>query len=93
MLNQKMDMFINGRSTGSASNLLQQNENEKSATEPRMRSHEDFPFEQPKLQGGFVPQGYDSLDELMNAMIKREQDETIPNCDFGFDDYSFGSGI
>ncbi|KAL2228386.1 two-component response regulator ARR12 [Sesamum indicum] len=93
ILNQKMDMFINGRSTGSASNLLQQNENEKSATEPRTRSHDDFPFEHPKLQGGYVPQSYDSLDELMNAMIKREQDETIPNCDFGFDDYSFGSGI
>ncbi|KZV16452.1 hypothetical protein F511_10064 [Dorcoceras hygrometricum] len=44
--------------------------------------------------GGFVHQSYDSLDDLMNAMIKREQDETAANCDFGFDDYAaFGQGV
>ncbi|KAL3623953.1 hypothetical protein CASFOL_032769 [Castilleja foliolosa] len=42
--------------------------------------------------GGFFRQSYDPLDELVNAMIKRE-DEVIPNCDFGLDDYSFGQGI
>ncbi|GER37100.1 two-component response regulator ARR1 [Striga asiatica] len=45
-----------------------------------------------KSQGGFGGRGYDALDDMMNAMIKREQDETAPNCDFGFDSYSFGSG-
>ncbi|KAG8367565.1 hypothetical protein BUALT_Bualt16G0085100 [Buddleja alternifolia] len=74
IFNQKIDMFVNGRSSGGGSNLFQQNENEKS-------------------QGGFVPQSCDSLDELVNAMIKREQDEIVPNCDFGFDDYSFGPSI
>ncbi|KAL6549617.1 hypothetical protein OROHE_008348 [Orobanche hederae] len=42
--------------------------------------------------GGFVSRGYDSLDDMMNAMIKREHDETIPNRDFGFGGYSFGTG-
>ncbi|KAK4481926.1 hypothetical protein RD792_012839 [Penstemon davidsonii] len=91
--NQKMDMFVNGRSGGGASTLLQQNGNEKLGTEPRTRSNENFMLEQPKLQGGFVPQSYDSLDDLVSAMIKREQDVATPNCDFGFDDYSFGQGV
>ncbi|KAK6151621.1 hypothetical protein DH2020_014256 [Rehmannia glutinosa] len=71
ILNQKMDMFMNGRFSGSGSTLMQQNENGRSASELRPRSNEDFLLEQPKLQGGFVRQSYDSLDELVNAMIKR----------------------
>lgn len=71
ILNQKMDMFVNGRSSAGASTLMQQNDTEKGAPELRPRSNEDFLLEQPKLQGGFVPQSYDSLDELVNAMIKR----------------------
>lgn len=71
VMNQKMDMYIGGRSTGSASALMQQNEDGKPATESRSRSNEDFLSEQSKLHGGFAPQGYDSLDELVNAMIKR----------------------
>ncbi|PIN03289.1 hypothetical protein CDL12_24194 [Handroanthus impetiginosus] len=91
ILNEKMGNFVNGRLGGGASTLMQQNENE--ATESRARSNENFLLEQPKVTGGFVPRTYDSLDDMMNAMIKREQDETIPNCDFGFDDYSFGPSI
>ncbi|XP_011084015.1 two-component response regulator ARR12 [Sesamum indicum] len=92
IFNQKTGMFINSRSTGGASNLMQKNENEKLATESRARSNENFLLEQPKSRG-FVPRSYDSLDAMMNAMIKREQDEAIPNCDFGFDDYSFGAAM
>ncbi|GER35837.1 two-component response regulator ARR12, partial [Striga asiatica] len=76
ILSQKMDMLLNRRLSG----------NEKPQVEElRMRSNEDFLMEQP-----FVQQSYDSLDELMNAMIKREQDESMLNCEFGLDDYSFG---
>ncbi|KAK4415038.1 Two-component response regulator ORR22 [Sesamum alatum] len=93
IFNQKTGMFINSRVTGGASNLMQKNENEKLATESRARSSDNFLLEQPKSRGGFIPRNYDSLDAMMNAMIKREQDETIPNCDFGLDDYSFGAAM
>nr|ABG35776.1 SRR380 [Striga asiatica] len=43
-------------------------------------------------QGGFRGRSYDSLDDMMNAMIKREHDEKDLNCDFGLDGYSFGQG-
>lgn len=59
--NLKKDAFIDGRSVGS---LMRQNPD-------GTRTNEDFVFEQPKLQRGFASQGYDSLDELVNAMIKR----------------------
>ncbi|KAL6506103.1 hypothetical protein OROHE_022632 [Orobanche hederae] len=88
ILNQKMDMFVNGKMSGSGSTLM---ENGKSGMGLRARFNEDILMEQPKLQGGFGRSYYDSLDELMNAMIKREQDEIMPHCDFGLDDdYSFG---
>ncbi|KAL7093335.1 hypothetical protein ACP275_11G034900 [Erythranthe tilingii] len=96
VLNQRMDGFVNGRSSVSGgSNLLQPNEIEKPVNELRQRSDEDsFILEETRLNAGFVPQSYDSLDELVNAMIKREQDETVSNCEFQFDDdYAFGNGI
>ncbi|CAA0821084.1 Two-component response regulator ARR12 [Striga hermonthica] len=43
-------------------------------------------------QGGFGGRGYDPLDDMVNAMIKREHDEKDLNCDFGLDCYSFGQG-
>ncbi|KAL3629625.1 hypothetical protein CASFOL_026847 [Castilleja foliolosa] len=87
------NMFVNGRLNGNDSTIVQTNENEKPGMELRRRSNEDYVMEPPKLQSGFVRPSYDPLDELMNAMIKREQDDAIPNCDFGLDDYAFGQGI
>lgn len=57
-----------------------------------MGSNEDFPFDQTKLQGGFVANnGYGSLDDLMTGMMKREQESTIiMDGEFGYDDYGFG---
>ncbi|XP_042062477.1 two-component response regulator ARR12-like [Salvia splendens] len=88
IVNQKMDMYTGGRSSSGGSALVQQNG--KLVTESIPRSNEDFLFEQPKLPSGLAPQGYDSLDELVNAMIKREQDE---NGEFAFENYSFGAGM
>ncbi|XP_042060470.1 two-component response regulator ARR12-like [Salvia splendens] len=90
-VNQKMDMYTGGRLSGGASALVQQNG--KLVTESIPRSNEDFLFEQPKLPSGLTPQGYDSLDDLVNAMIKREKDETVANGEFAFDNYSFGAGM
>ncbi|KAL2465624.1 Two-component response regulator ARR12 [Abeliophyllum distichum] len=93
IFNRKMEMIVNGRLPGGASTLMQQNEIEKSNTESRRRCNENFLSEQAKLQGGFVSQSYDSLDDLVNSMVKREQDGNISDGNFGFDAYSFGPGI
>ncbi|CAI9765775.1 unnamed protein product [Fraxinus pennsylvanica] len=93
IFNGKMDMFLSGQSNEGASTLMQQNEIEISTTGSRMRSNGNFLLEQTKLRGGFVPQSYHSLDDLMNVMIKREQDGTMSDGDFGFDNYSFGEVI
>ncbi|KAH6817394.1 response regulator 12 [Perilla frutescens var. frutescens] len=93
ILNEKMGMFMNGRLAGGASTLMMQNENEKLATESRAMTNDNFLLEQQKLQSAFAHRSYDPLDAMMSAMIKREQDEAITNCDLGFDDYSFGSGM
>lgn len=71
IFNEKMGMFVNGRLAGGASNLMQQNENEKLASESRAIANDNFLLEQPKSQSGFVPRSYDPLDAMMNAMIKR----------------------
>ncbi|CAA2969915.1 two-component response regulator ORR24-like [Olea europaea subsp. europaea] len=93
IFNGKIDMFLSGPSNEGASTLIQQNEIEKSTTESRMRSNGNFLLEQMKLQGGLVPQSYHSLDDLMNVMVKREQNGTMSDGDFGFDNYSFGAVI
>ncbi|XP_076937244.1 two-component response regulator ARR12-like [Bidens hawaiensis] len=58
-------------------------------TKLKMGSGENY------LPSGFVANnGYDSLDDLMNGMMKREQDPTLTiDGEFGFDPYSFGSCI
>uniref|UniRef100_A0A0V0ISA6 Two-component response regulator n=1 Tax=Solanum chacoense TaxID=4108 RepID=A0A0V0ISA6_SOLCH len=70
---RRMDMSLIGRSSGGSSTLVQQTEHEKLTPDSRTRSNEDYLLEPTKLQVGFSPQGYDSLDDLMTAM-KREQD-------------------
>ncbi|XP_022869834.1 two-component response regulator ARR12-like isoform X1 [Olea europaea var. sylvestris] len=92
IFNRKMEMVVNSRLPGGASTLMQRNEIEQSNTDSR-RSNENFLLEQAKLQGGFVSQSYGSLDDLVNAVVKREQDGNISDGNFGFDDYSFGPGI
>ncbi|KAI3803068.1 hypothetical protein L1987_31216 [Smallanthus sonchifolius] len=59
----------------------------RSNTEIKMASAENY------STSGFVGNnGYDSLDDLMNGMMKREQDPTMMmDGEFGFDPYSFGS--
>ncbi|KAL3643032.1 Two-component response regulator Orr22 [Castilleja foliolosa] len=77
-----LGLSLNGRLSGGAS------------TESRSRAEDNFILDQHKLQGGFASREYDSLDDMMNSMIKRENDETTtaPKCDFGFGGYSFGAG-
>ncbi|CAI9285667.1 unnamed protein product [Lactuca saligna] len=68
---------------------------ERSSTELKMGPGQEYLLEHSKLLNGFVANnGYDSLDDLMNGMMKREQDPTIiMDGEYGFDPYSFGSCI
>ncbi|KAL8235000.1 hypothetical protein R6Q59_021100 [Mikania micrantha] len=61
----------------------------RSNNEPKIGSGENY------SPNGFVGHNnYDSLDDLMNGMMKREQDPTMMmDGEFGFDPYSFGSCI
>ncbi|XP_015577477.2 two-component response regulator ARR12 isoform X2 [Ricinus communis] len=80
---KKFDAPLVGQSPSS----FQQAEVETSPLEPKMRSNEDYLLEQTKSQNG-----YESLDDIMNAMIKREQNEAmLMDGEFSFDPYSLGS--
>ncbi|KAL8189560.1 hypothetical protein R6Q57_029126 [Mikania cordata] len=61
----------------------------RSNTEPKIGSGENY------SPNGFAGHNnYDSLDNLMNGMMKREHDPTMMmDGEFGFDPYSFGSCI
>lgn len=55
-----------------ANNFPLENAVDKSPSQERARSNENFPMELPRWQGGYVPpSNYDTLDDLMNTMLKR----------------------
>ncbi|KAM7511627.1 hypothetical protein LguiB_010502 [Lonicera macranthoides] len=84
--NRRMGISLVGQLNTGALNPLQHAMVEKSTV--------GFDLEQTKSVGGMVHHGYDSLDDLMHAMMKREQDGTVlMGGEFGFDPYAFGSCI
>ncbi|KAK9275968.1 hypothetical protein L1049_023244 [Liquidambar formosana] len=88
------DVSVIGQLNGGTPSLLQHSEVEKLSMDPKMKSHEDYLSEHTQSQGSFIQNGYESLDDLMSAMIKREQNQSIlMDGEFGFDAYSLGSCI
>ncbi|XP_030546718.2 two-component response regulator ARR12-like isoform X1 [Rhodamnia argentea] len=73
--------------------LYQQAEVGKSASmEANIRSIENYLLGQTKFQDGFMPNGFESLDELMDGMIKQEPNEAmLTNGDFSLGTYSVES--
>ncbi|KAJ0090792.1 hypothetical protein Patl1_14719 [Pistacia atlantica] len=70
---------------------VQQNGVEKSSLDTKLRSNEDYLFEQSKSQDGFIQNNYESLDDIMSAIMKRDQNGTlIMDGELGFDAYSLG---
>ncbi|PWA66027.1 response regulator 12 [Artemisia annua] len=90
---------VYNRPNGNNSLHMQRNrEAGRSSTELKMGQMgqgEGYLLDQNKLPTGYVASnGYGSLDDLMNGMMKREQDPTVSmDGEFGFDPYSFGSCI
>ncbi|OIT38480.1 PREDICTED: two-component response regulator ORR24-like isoform X1 [Nicotiana attenuata] len=83
-----VDVSLIGRSNGGSSALIQH------SPDSRTRTNEDYLLETTKQQVSFLPQGYGSLDDLMSAMKREQQDGAmLDGGEFGFDAYSFGSGL
>nr|GMC58478.1 two-component response regulator ORR24-like [Ipomoea batatas] len=81
IFNMKTDTPLIGQENGGSVVLFPHNENANFNQDSRMGSNEDYMLNSAKPQGA-----YSSLDDLMNGVIKGEQ-----NGQFGFDDYLFGS--
>lgn len=68
---KKFDMPLAGQLNNVTPSIFRHAEVEKSALDPKMRPNENYLLEQTKSQNGFAQNNYDSLDDIMNAMIKR----------------------
>ncbi|XVE97504.1 hypothetical protein REPUB_Repub03eG0025100 [Reevesia pubescens] len=92
--NKTTDVSLFSQLSGDAY-VVQHSEGEKSAFDTKLRSNEDFLFEQTKPQNGFCQNNFESLEEMMSSMIKEEQNnETgLMDGEFGFDAYPLGSCI
>lgn len=70
-LDRRINSCLMRRSNAGSLVLFQHNGNEMSTPDPRTRSDEDNLLESTKTHGSFVSQGFDALDDLMNAVIKQ----------------------
>ncbi|XVE71105.1 hypothetical protein DITRI_Ditri10aG0123800 [Diplodiscus trichospermus] len=64
------DVSLFSQLTGEASYVVQHLEGEKSTLDTKLRSNEDFLFEQTKPQNGFSQNNFDYLEDIMSSMIK-----------------------
>ncbi|PIA45733.1 hypothetical protein AQUCO_01600168v1 [Aquilegia coerulea] len=74
---RKIDSPLISQSNSSNQFLMQQMGYENSPTESTMRFKGDYQMDQAKSQSGFVNSNSGSLEDMMNAMIKREQQDAM----------------
>ncbi|XAR50744.1 hypothetical protein NMG60_11005159 [Bertholletia excelsa] len=92
LCNRKNRSSLANQSNTTASTVLQPSEIEKSTADSKMWLNRDYNLEQTKSQGAFVHSGLNAFDDLMNVMVKREQDGAmLLDGEFGCDAYPFGS--
>ncbi|KAK2646693.1 hypothetical protein Ddye_021888 [Dipteronia dyeriana] len=90
--NKTMDVSLKDQYNGSSPYLAQHAGVEKSSLDTKMKSNDDYLFEQSKSQDGFSQNNYESLDDIMSTMMKRDQnDALLGDGEFKFDDYTLGS--
>ncbi|XWS17760.1 hypothetical protein CRYUN_Cryun33cG0095300 [Craigia yunnanensis] len=89
------DVSLFSQLSGDAPYVVQHAEGEKSVFDTKLRSNEDFLFEQTKPQHGFSQNNFESLEDIMSSMIKPEQNNetALMDGEFGFDAYPLGSCI
>uniref|UniRef100_A0A6N2N419 Two-component response regulator n=1 Tax=Salix viminalis TaxID=40686 RepID=A0A6N2N419_SALVM len=97
-LNQSMDQrkrfgaSMIGQSNSGTLSMFQHPDVENFALDPKMRSNEDVILEQTKSQNGFIQNNNESLDDIMNAMMKQGQnDASLMGGEFRFGSFSPGS--
>ncbi|CAL0304924.1 unnamed protein product [Lupinus luteus] len=90
----RIDTSLFGQLNGASPSMYRCNEAEKLSSDTRFKSNDAYILEQMKSQDGFIQNNYGTLDEIMGAMVKREQhDLTVMDAEMGFDAYPVGSCI
>ncbi|XP_007011983.2 PREDICTED: two-component response regulator ARR18 [Theobroma cacao] len=92
---KRTDVSLFSQLSGDAPYVVQHPEGEKSAFDAKLRSNEDYLFEQTKPQSGFSQNNFESLEDIMSSMIKQGQNNetALMDGEFGFDAYPLGSCI
>ncbi|KAJ4826057.1 hypothetical protein Tsubulata_048120 [Turnera subulata] len=75
-----------------SSSVFHQPDADRSDMDQKLRAAEDCLLDQTKSTNGFIQNNYDSLDDIMNAVMKRDHNEAIlMDGELGFDAYSLES--
>ncbi|XP_039031806.1 two-component response regulator ARR12-like [Hibiscus syriacus] len=90
--NDKLDVSL---FSGDGVFVVPHPEGEKSTFDTKLRSNEDFLFEQTKSQNGFSQNNFEPLEHIMMSMMKSDQnnESQVMDGEFGFEAYSLGSCI
>ncbi|XP_020222711.1 two-component response regulator ORR24 isoform X1 [Cajanus cajan] len=88
----RIDASLVGNLNGATPSITRCTEIEKMSSDIRLKSNEAYILEQMKSQDGFMQNTFSTLDDLMGAMVKREQNElTLLDGEIGYDAYPVGS--
>ncbi|RDX75349.1 Two-component response regulator ORR23 [Mucuna pruriens] len=88
----RVDASLVGQLNGASPSISRCTEVEKFSSDIRLKSNEAYILEQMKSQDGFMQNTFGTLDDIMGAMVKREQNElTLLDGEMGFDAYPVGS--
>ncbi|TKY73092.1 Two-component response regulator ARR12 [Spatholobus suberectus] len=88
----RVNASLVGQLNGASPSITRCTEVEKFSSDIRLKSNEAYILEQMKSQDGFMQNAFGTLDDIMGAMVKREQNElTLLDGEMGFDAYPVGS--
>ncbi|XP_022750217.1 two-component response regulator ORR24-like [Durio zibethinus] len=89
------DVSLFSQLSGGIPYVVEHPQGEKSAFDTKLRSNEDFLFDQTKPQNGFSQNNFESLEVIMSSMIKPEQNNetALMDGEFVFDAFPLGSCI
>ncbi|KAG4946992.1 hypothetical protein AAZX31_15G194900 [Glycine max] len=88
----RVDASLVGQLNGASPSISRCTEVEKFSSDIRLKPNEAYILEQMKSQDGFMQNTFGTLDDIMGAMVKREQNElTLLDGEMGFDAYPVGS--
>ncbi|XP_004287108.1 PREDICTED: two-component response regulator ARR12-like isoform 2 [Fragaria vesca subsp. vesca] len=92
--NYERNSSLHDQLNGATPIFVQPSEAGKSSMETKMKPNEDYFLEQTHSPNGFLQNSYESFDDIMSTIMRREQNEnvdTLLDAEFGFDAHSLGS--